>query len=79
MTAPSWEVVDVQDYAVKALEALDVERTNAVLPHVREVHRLDLVLEPLGHGLHHSASRARIMAGLFGFFTLIQSRDRPDR
>jgi hypothetical protein len=29
--------------------------------------------------LHHSASRARIIAGLFGFFTLIQFRDGPDR
>jgi hypothetical protein len=28
---------------------------------------------------HHSASRARIIAGLSGFFTLIQSRDGPDR
>jgi hypothetical protein len=28
---------------------------------------------------HHSASRARIIAGLSGFFTLSQSRDRPDR
>jgi hypothetical protein len=29
--------------------------------------------------LHHSASRAWIIAGLSGFFTLIQSRDGPDR
>jgi hypothetical protein len=29
--------------------------------------------------LYHSASRARIIAGLSGFFTLIQSRDGPDR
>jgi hypothetical protein len=28
---------------------------------------------------HHSASRARTIAGLSGFFTLIQSRQRPDR
>jgi hypothetical protein len=28
---------------------------------------------------HHSASRARIIAGLSGFFTLIQSRDGRDR
>jgi hypothetical protein len=29
--------------------------------------------------VHHSASRARIIAGLSGFLTLIQSRDGPDR
>jgi hypothetical protein len=28
---------------------------------------------------HHSTSRARIIAELPGFFTLSQSRDRPDR
>jgi hypothetical protein len=28
---------------------------------------------------HHSASRALIIAGLSGFFTLIQSREGPDR
>jgi hypothetical protein len=28
---------------------------------------------------HHSTSRARAIAGLSGFFTLSQSRDRPDR
>jgi hypothetical protein len=27
----------------------------------------------------HSASRARIIAGLSGFFTLSQSRDGPER
>jgi hypothetical protein len=27
---------------------------------------------------HQSPSRARIIAGLFGFFTLTQSRDGPD-
>jgi hypothetical protein len=37
------------------------------------------VPEAVGHKLHHSASRARIIAGLSGFFTLIQSRDGPDR
>jgi hypothetical protein len=30
-------------------------------------------------GPHHSASRARTIAGLFGFLTLIQSHDGPDR
>jgi hypothetical protein len=30
-------------------------------------------------GPYHSASRARIIAGLSGFFTLTQSRDGPDR
>jgi hypothetical protein len=29
--------------------------------------------------VHHSPSRARITAGLSGFFTLIQSREGPDR
>jgi hypothetical protein len=29
--------------------------------------------------LHHSTSRALIIAGLSGFFTLSQSRDGPDR
>jgi hypothetical protein len=33
----------------------------------------------LRFSLHHSASRARIIAGLSGFFTLIQSRDGADR
>jgi hypothetical protein len=57
-----------------------IERADPVLPHVGEVHRLDLVLEPRGAPLrHHSASRARIIAGLSGFFTLSQSRDGPDR
>jgi hypothetical protein len=32
----------------------------------------------LGH-LHHSDSRAWTIAGLSKFFTLIQSRDGPDR
>jgi hypothetical protein len=37
------------------------------------------VPEAVGHKLHHSASRARIIAGLSGFFTLSQSRDGPGR
>ena len=31
-----------------------------------------------GSARHHSASRARIIVGLSGFFTLSQSRDGPD-
>jgi NAD(P)-dependent dehydrogenase (short-subunit alcohol dehydrogenase family) len=31
------------------------------------------------NGGHHSASRARIIVGLSGFFTLSQSREGPDR
>jgi hypothetical protein len=33
---------------------------------------------PQTRGYHRWASRARIMAGLFGFFSLIQSFDGPD-
>jgi hypothetical protein len=42
---------------------------------------LNFTIEGAGrsNGDHHSASRARIIAGLSGFFTLSQSRDGPDR
>jgi hypothetical protein len=46
---------------------------------------LRLSLQPKGfrhhadHNRYHSASRARIIAGLFGFLILTQSRDVPDR
>jgi hypothetical protein len=53
--------------------------------HQKDAH-LDFTIEGAGrsNGRHHSASRARIIAGLSGFFTLmfftlIQSRDGPDR
>jgi hypothetical protein len=41
---------------------------------------IGLILYLGGRGAigHHSASRARIIAGLSGFLTLIQSRDGPD-
>jgi hypothetical protein len=35
--------------------------------------------DPRLQAYHHMASRARIIAGLSGFLTLIQSRDGPDR
>jgi hypothetical protein len=43
--------VDVQDHLVPTALAHDVERPHAVLAHVREVHGLDFVLEPVGHGI----------------------------
>jgi hypothetical protein len=37
--------IDVHDPLVPALMALDRERPHAVVPHVREVHRLDRIIE----------------------------------
>jgi hypothetical protein len=47
------QVVDVQHHVMPALLALDVERPHAVGPHVREVHRLDWIVEA---GTGHLAS-----------------------
>ena len=73
------QVINVHDPLVPALVALDVERAHAVRPHVREVHRLDRIVEAGAGHHHHTAFRARIMAGLSGFLTLIQSREGPER
>jgi hypothetical protein len=70
--------VDLEAHLVAAAKAHDQKRAHAVLAHVGEVHWLDFVLGRQGAIGHHSASRARIIAGLSGFFTLIQSRDGPD-
>jgi hypothetical protein len=43
-------LVDVDDDLVPAAVAHDVQRPRAILAHVREVHRLDFVFEPVGHG-----------------------------
>jgi predicted short-subunit dehydrogenase-like oxidoreductase (DUF2520 family) len=40
----AWLLVDVEDYLVPAAEARDCERPHAVLAHVGQVNRLDLVL-----------------------------------
>jgi hypothetical protein len=48
--------VDVEDDLVTAAEAHERKRPHTVLTHVRQVHRLDVVLEPVGHGFttqHH--------------------------
>jgi hypothetical protein len=48
-----------------AAMAHDRKRTDAILTHIRQFHRFGLVL--IRPRLHHSTSRAQIMAGLFGF------------
>jgi hypothetical protein len=43
-------LVDVDDDLVPAAVAHESKRPRTVLTHVRQVHRLDVVLEPVGHG-----------------------------
>jgi hypothetical protein len=40
----AWQMVDVHDRPVAALPPLHIERANAVLAHVGEVHRLDRII-----------------------------------
>jgi hypothetical protein len=50
------------------------------LPHARLAQCPELAEADIEEAdAYNSASRARIIAGLSGFFTLIQSRDGPDR
>jgi hypothetical protein len=50
------------------------------LPHARLAQCPELVEADIEEAeTYHSASRARIIAGLSGFLTLSQSRDGPDR
>jgi hypothetical protein len=70
-------LIDVEDHLVPAAVAHDVERPHAVLAHVREVHRLDFVLEPVGHGFTTPLPAPGIIVGLSGFLIFSQSVDRP--
>ena len=60
---------DRRGMAATIIRAIDREPAYAHSPHLAEA---DLLLP-----LHHVPSLARIIAGDFGFFTLIQSVDRP--
>jgi len=67
--------VDIHDHLVPALVALDRERPHAILAHVLQRHWLDWIVE----ARTHRPSRARCIAGLSGFLTLIRSRKGPER
>jgi hypothetical protein len=63
-------MVDIQDPFMPALMALHPERPHAVVTHIFQRHRLDWIIEARDRH-HHRPSRARTIAGLSGFLTLI--------